>query len=135
MAHNDPVLDRQPDDGDHRWMDRMACVDLDIDDMFVSTGRMLDPDVEAVCRRCPVRVQCVRRAYTFGATKGYFGGLSPSARNRMTIDEAVAHVIADSAKWRAEQAGRVSRSRAARDIAAQQAEQAHEPAGDATPDA
>lgn len=108
-----PVLDYDADDS--LWMKRRGCADLSINDMFVSTGRMLDPEVEDVCRRCPVRAQCVVRAYTMNATKGYFGGLSPSARKRMTVEEAVAFVQADSEQWRAEQAERVRRARQGED--------------------
>ena len=75
---------------DLTWLDRAACADLDQDRFFVQAGDRIAPETQAVCQRCPVRADCLRHAYRAGHHQhGYFGGLSPRQRQRLTLEEAL----------------------------------------------
>ena len=78
------------------WMERIACVDLNLDDFFVEAGRVIAPETQAVCRACPVRKECLSWAYERGWKAGYFGGLSHGQRDKMTLDEALDFIVKDS---------------------------------------
>jgi WhiB family redox-sensing transcriptional regulator len=73
---------------DLTWLDHAACADLDQDRFFVKAGDIIDPETQAICQRCPVRPDCLRHAYRSGHQHGYFGGLSPRQRQRLTLEEA-----------------------------------------------
>jgi WhiB family transcriptional regulator, redox-sensing transcriptional regulator len=75
---------------DLQWITRIACSDVDPSKFFVATGHSLAESEEALCRACPVRRQCVERAYRLNIRPGYFGGLSPSYRERNSLEEAIA---------------------------------------------
>ena len=75
---------------DLQWITRIACADVDPSKFFVATGHSLAEAEEQLCRSCPVRRQCVERAYRLNIRPGYFGGLSPSFRERHSLDEALA---------------------------------------------
>lgn len=84
------------------WLRDAACVDQEEGSapFFVDAGRVIDSEVERVCRTCPVRRECVRHGYLGGQGKsmigaGYFGGFSLGQRRRMTLREALAKVAAD----------------------------------------
>jgi hypothetical protein len=82
------------------WLDRTACVDLDIDDFFVPAGHAISEDTLNVCRGCPVRIDCLRHVYTHEVSNGYFGGLSPGQRRSMTFEQAVAFIQKDVRRGR-----------------------------------
>jgi WhiB family redox-sensing transcriptional regulator len=71
------------------WLDHAACADLDIGDFFVAAGHTISEETRATCRHCPVRENCVRHFYDLDISAGYGGGLSPSQRRSMTLDEAL----------------------------------------------
>ena len=75
-----------------KWLDKIACADLDLDDFFVAAGHTISEVVLNVCRRCPVRAQCVEHAYRREIDAGYLGGLSPSQRRQMTLDQALEEI-------------------------------------------
>jgi hypothetical protein len=85
------------DDERLRWLDDAACAELSISDYFVEAGHVISEDVLEVCRRCPVRRQCLEVAYDerFNITGGYFGGLSPGQRREMNLSQACAAIEKD----------------------------------------
>lgn len=72
-----------------KWLDHIACAELDLDDFFVAAGHTISEVVLDVCRSCPVRVQCVEHAYRREIDAGYLGGLSPSQRRQLSLAEAL----------------------------------------------
>lgn len=93
------MLDLFPESTDDlEWMARGLCRDLAPEDValfFVDPGRSVDPHVLSMCRTCPVRELCAGWAYDQGRPAGYFGGLSPTQRKRMTKEQAMAFCVAD----------------------------------------
>lgn len=86
------MADDTSDTDDLRWLDRIACADRDWFDFFVEAGHIIDDEVLEECRSCPVRRQCLTRAYENGYQSGYFGGLSPGQRRDMTLAEALVYI-------------------------------------------
>lgn len=85
-------------DDDHdglRWLDDIACKDLDQSVMFVEAGHTIEAELVDLCRTCPVRRECLIHAYTRPVKSGYLAGLSPSQRRRMTLAEALEYVEND----------------------------------------
>ena len=83
FAHATPAID-DPNVG---WLSDAACGSLPLDQLdlfFVGAGRTIAPDTLAICRACTVRSQCLAHAEQHEITNGYFGGLSPSARQAGT---------------------------------------------------
>lgn len=83
------------------WVGRAACSDKSVEEFFVVAGRTASNSALAVCRTCPVRKDCLEHAYVGGIDNkpirfGYFGGLSPDQRRRLTLDEAIARVESQS---------------------------------------
>ena len=87
----------ETDDSNLRWVEHAACHDLEVSDFFVDAGHVISSKVRERCRGCPVRQQCVTRAYTQGYTSGYFGGISPGERRNRTLQEALQQVGAAAA--------------------------------------
>lgn len=81
---------------DLSWLDRIACADMEGELFFVEAGHVIDEATLDVCRRCPVRVNCIEHAYRLNCTSGYFGGLSPGQRRQLTLSEALAVVTGDA---------------------------------------
>jgi WhiB family redox-sensing transcriptional regulator len=81
------------------WLDRAACAELPLAELqrfFVDAGRTISADTKAMCRRCPVRPDCLAHAYENELTGGYFGGLSPSQRRQLTLNQAYDAIDADA---------------------------------------
>ncbi len=77
------------------WLRDAACRELDLnrlDLFFVDAGRTLSKEGKAICGRCPVRSECLSYAYHHDISGGYFGGLSPTKRRELTLDEALATI-------------------------------------------
>lgn len=77
------------------WLDDAACGSLALDRLemfFVEAGRTIAAETVALCRRCPVRRECLDHAYQYELTSGYFGGISPSRRRSLTRDAAFAEL-------------------------------------------
>lgn len=68
------------------WRDRAACRDVD-PELFFPLGEVLPPKQEAaakaVCRRCPVRAECLSWACRTGLTFGIAGGKTESERRAL----------------------------------------------------
>jgi len=69
--------------GGTRWMERAACEGFDPDVFFPTSGRGLDADAKAICRQCPVRLQCLDYAVTNRFDHGIWGGLNMHERRRV----------------------------------------------------
>jgi WhiB family redox-sensing transcriptional regulator len=78
-----------------KWLDNAACADLDLDDFFVAAGHTISDAVLNICKSCPVRRECVEHVYRRDLDSGYFGGLSPSQRRSMSLQEALAFIEGD----------------------------------------
>lgn len=90
-------LNLVPDDHDgFKWLDDIACADLELDAFFVAAGHTIAPDTIETCRRCPVRRECVIYVYNRGLSSGYMAGLSPSQRDKMTLEEALEYIEQDT---------------------------------------
>ncbi|MFN3256006.1 MAG: WhiB family transcriptional regulator [Ilumatobacter sp.] len=77
------------------WIRDAACGDLGIDQLdlfFVDAGKSLSKEAVAICQGCPARISCLTHAYEHDIAGGYFGGVSPSKRRRLTLAEAVASI-------------------------------------------
>lgn len=84
-----PLIESAPD---LAWLQRAACGDLDIERLdlfFVEAGRTLSKEAAALCGSCEARVDCLRHAYDHEIEGGYFGGLSSSKRNALSLDDAI----------------------------------------------
>lgn len=70
------------------WMRRAACRDMDTE-MFFARGSDVQLALQ-VCKKCPVRFECVRYARDNGITHGVWGGMSGRGRRRsVRIDDRV----------------------------------------------
>lgn len=79
------------------WLQQASCADLGIDQLdlfFVEAGKSLAKETVEMCRRCPVRVACVSHAYDNDVAGGYFGGISPSRRRKLSRSEAIVEIAA-----------------------------------------
>lgn len=91
--------------GSSVWMQSAACLQartpqgdpVTLDDYFVSAGHIIDPAVLDICHACPVRRECLQYAYSRDLTAGYFGGMSPGQRRKLTADEALAVLDSEQA--------------------------------------
>lgn len=88
----DEFIDRTPD---LPWLERAACGDLEIDQLdlfFVEAGRSISQATVALCKRCPVRAECLEHAYRHEIVSGYFGGMSPGRRRTLDLDAAFSEI-------------------------------------------
>lgn len=72
---------------------------MSLTDFFTGPGCAAKTKVIKVCNSCPVRRECLVHAYTHGVNdrgidSGYFGGLSAGQRKKLTLDEALASIVA-----------------------------------------
>ncbi len=77
------------------WMLEASCAGLGVEQLelfFVDAGRSLAKETAAMCERCPARVQCLTHAYDNEIVGGYFGGMSPSRRRKLSCSEALAEI-------------------------------------------
>ncbi|MGD9701946.1 MAG: WhiB family transcriptional regulator [Acidimicrobiia bacterium] len=92
MAGSNPLselIERAPE---MPWLDEAACGDLELDQLqlfFVEAGRTIASETTALCKRCPVRRECLDHAYSHQIASGYFGGISPGRRRTLSHAEAV----------------------------------------------
>lgn len=71
------------------WQDRALCREVFPDLFFIEAGS--DDDAKKICRRCPVRGECLEWALATDDEDyqyGVFGGVGPKARRRMRRDRA-----------------------------------------------
>ena len=85
--------------GDMPWIEKAACANLPLSELsrfFVEPGGSISGDTKALCRSCPVRPDCLEYAYERELAGGYFGGLSPSQRRRVSLARAYELIDADA---------------------------------------
>lgn len=90
------IIEQTPD---LTWLDRAACSALDVEQLdlfFVEAGKSLSPEARALCAGCESRRECLQHAYDREIAGGYFGGLSPTKRRKLSLVEALAVIEADS---------------------------------------
>ncbi|MEQ7125327.1 WhiB family transcriptional regulator [Actinopolymorpha sp. B11F2] len=63
------------------WTADAACAQTDPEAFFPDVGGS-SQGAKAVCRRCPVRAECLEHALTSGERFGVWGGLSEPERRR-----------------------------------------------------
>lgn len=72
-------------DRSYGWMDHAACSGEDINLFFPpSAGEEHQPQIEQakeICRRCPVRAECLEYALMLPIRHGIFGGLDEVERD------------------------------------------------------
>lgn len=56
------------------WMDAAACRDENPEAWFPVAANDPAHEARAICRDCPVQVQCLNHALTAGETSGIWGG-------------------------------------------------------------
>jgi WhiB family redox-sensing transcriptional regulator len=108
MPHSSSISNSRPGESslgdfihsapDMPWLDDAACGNLSLDQLnvfFVEAGRTIAASTMAMCRRCPVRQQCLDHAYTNEIASGYFGGMSPGQRRLLSHADATAAIAAD----------------------------------------
>jgi WhiB family transcriptional regulator, redox-sensing transcriptional regulator len=92
MASNNPLselIERTPE---LPWLDAAACGDLELDQLplfFVEAGRTIASETISLCKRCPVRRECLDHAYEHQIASGYFGGISPGRRRTLSHADAI----------------------------------------------
>lgn len=90
------VIEESPD---LPWLDRAACGSLGLEQIelfFVGAGKSLSKEAKAMCQGCAVRRDCLDHAYTREITGGYFGGLSPTQRKKLSREDALALIESES---------------------------------------
>ena len=64
------------------WQDSGLCAQSDPELFFEEVQGSDNPEARAVCRNCPVMVQCLQFALDNEEEFGIWGGLTPRGRNR-----------------------------------------------------
>lgn len=95
------------------WRHRAACRDED-PELFFPVGNsgpalLQIAEAKAVCRRCPVNVECLEWALASGEDAGVWGGMSEDER-RALKRQRTRHGVARSARQPAVRAPRRRRS-------------------------
>ena len=80
------------------WLEHAACASLDVEQLdlfFVGAGKSLSNEAKMLCRGCAARRECITHAYEREIAGGYFGGMSPIKRRKLTLSEALEAIDAD----------------------------------------
>jgi hypothetical protein len=78
------------------WLNDIACKDLEATEFFARAGHVLGDEAKKAClETCEVWRECTIFSYLGHGgqliTGGYFAGLSPGQRKKMTLSEALEH--------------------------------------------
>jgi len=79
MAWKPEAPGRGLPDGIPEWQDHALCAQSDPDAWFPEKGGSVEQP-KAICRRCPVRVECLEFAIEHNERFGVWGGLSERQR-------------------------------------------------------
>ncbi len=76
------------------WVQNAQCIKEggDWSDYFVQAGHSISDKAMDVCKRCPVRKDCLTWAYDRNLGAGYFGGVSHGTRKKLTLEEALLYI-------------------------------------------
>jgi len=91
----DEFIDRTPE---LPWLEQAACGDLELDQLdlfFVEAGRSISQATVVLCKRCPVRADCLEHSYRHEIVSGYFGGMSPGRRRALDLHNALAEIAGE----------------------------------------
>jgi WhiB family redox-sensing transcriptional regulator len=69
------------------WRDEAACATTDPDAFFSKNSHDI-PRVQAICARCPVRIQCAQFAIRTGQNWGVWGGMTQTELRRLRTRNA-----------------------------------------------
>lgn len=97
MSHSHELAALIENTPDVTWLSQAACRDLGVERLdlfFVDAGKSLSQEAAAVCRGCPVQVDCLTHAYVNEISAGYFGGMSSAKRRALSLDDAIAQITA-----------------------------------------
>ena len=79
---------------DPDWRDLALCAETDPEIFFPEKGGSTK-EAKLVCRRCPVRAECLEYALQIGDRFGIYGGLSPQERRRLRRPAPAAAVVTE----------------------------------------
>jgi WhiB family redox-sensing transcriptional regulator len=71
------------------WTSQANCKNMDIDLFFPGDGENYSSFVKEVCQECPVIEECLWYANETRSYDGYFGGMSPNARERWRVKNKI----------------------------------------------
>lgn len=72
-----------------RWMVDAACLYADPDMFFPADGVNAAGYIERLCGPCKVREKCLWYSNEIHASEGWFGGMSPAARERWRRENGI----------------------------------------------
>lgn len=72
--------------GDTGWQQLALCAETDPDAFFPEEGGS-QRIPKNICKDCPVRVRCLEYAIRNNETHGVWGGLSPSERQKLRLQQ------------------------------------------------
>lgn len=77
-----------------KWLDEAACADVPNTDFFVEAGHVLGEKAKKACMSCSVWADCIIFSYVGSpdgrpVTGGYWAGLSPGQRKKLSLQEAL----------------------------------------------
>jgi WhiB family redox-sensing transcriptional regulator len=81
-AEDLPFAPAGDEDEDLGWQDRALCAQTDPEAFFPEKGGSTR-DAKRVCRRCPVRAECLEYALETDQRFGIWGGMSERERRRI----------------------------------------------------
>ena len=99
------------------WTDDANCRQLLFDDdgvldpeaaglFFVEAGHVITDNIKTLCRRCPVRKECLLHSYTGAGgqviVSGYFAGFSSGQRANAEFEDLYEIVVSESDQYRKE---------------------------------
>jgi len=74
--------------GDPTAWESARCANIKNPNLFFPTSNeeivVSEPQIRAMCQECPVRIQCLQLALDAKDFNGYFGGMSPEERRKMS---------------------------------------------------
>jgi WhiB family redox-sensing transcriptional regulator len=79
------VADSTPLDRFGRWMQLALCANHPDKEAWFSDYREQSKQAIAVCRRCPVRCECLAHALAAGEPMGIWGGLRATERQALMV--------------------------------------------------
>ena len=76
------------------WHEHQACIDSDIAVFFPPAGFEALSEARSLCRRCPVRQQCLNEALKLNDTFGFRGGKTGEERRKILKEQPGPDVLA-----------------------------------------
>jgi WhiB family redox-sensing transcriptional regulator len=80
------------DTAENTWLDNAACLQSDLSDFFVESGKGISNKVVKLCLTCPVQDKCLEWAYKQNRQSGYMGGISGRMRRVISFEDAKKYI-------------------------------------------